>query len=146
MTQEEATNRILDLLPIIDDPAFVPCQWPTFEPTIVNGKSVMQMPYPIYSPEVDELRSLFFVAAGSVDPYGPLPEDPTQEGIPFSVGGTHFPLEYFATATLHQVHRYLKLASRGEHFCDGHIAGEFESGCIQAALRRLKELSPTVHH
>jgi hypothetical protein len=79
-----------------------------------------------------------------IDAYAPLPEDPTRDGIPFSVLGTSFRLEYFETATLNQVRRYLDLCTRGERFCDGHVAGELESGTILAALRRLRDLRSTM--
>ncbi len=60
--------------------------------------------------------------------------------MPFDVMGLRFRPEYFETATLNQVRRYLMLCTRGERFCDGHVAGEFDSGALLAALRRLRVL------
>lgn len=132
----EDVDRLLELLPLFESKDFVAATWPKRPPVIKDGKTYEQMPYPDYDPAVERFRSL----PSFVHPYDPLPEDTDQEGIKFSVLGAHFPLEYFETATANQVLRYISLLHRGERFCDGHIAGEFESGAVVAALRRLKQL------
>ena len=133
-------DQMLDLLPIIQAPDFVAFTWPELPARIENGKRVIQMPYPIYHEVVNKFWKLVYDTSAFIDPYAPLPEDPTQEGIPFSVLGTNFEPEYFQTATLNQVRRYLVLCTRGERFCDGYIANQFESGAFESALLRVKEL------
>ena len=133
-------DKILDLLPIIDAPGFQSHVWPDLPDIIENGTRIMQMPYPTYHEVVDQIWKLLYETSAYIDPYAPLPEDPTQEGVPFSVMGAHFPPQYFEAATLNQVRRYLVLCTRGERFCDGHIASQFECGSLQAALHRLRQL------
>lgn len=139
-SQQEAIDRLLEFLPIFEDPGFVPAVWPDRSYIDKGGKKVMGMPYPDYHPKVEEFRDCYPALAGGIHPYEPLPEDETQEGIPFSVAGATFTEEYFARATLDQVRRYLMLLGRGERFCDGHIDGEFRAGKIVMALRRLAVL------
>lgn len=133
-------DRMLEVLKVVESPDFVPFTWPEQEERIENGVRVLQMPYPVYHEVVYQLWKLLYETTAYIDPYAPLPEDPTQDGIPFSVLGAHFPRDYFESATLNQVRRYLVLCTRGERFCDGHIAGEFAGGSIVAALRRLRKL------
>lgn len=136
----EDIDSILELLKVVESPDLVAFTWPDLPERVENGVTELQMPYPVYHEVVDQLWKLLYETTAYIDPYAPLPEDPTQEGIPFSVLGAHFPPDYFETATLNQVRRYLVLCTRGERFCDGHIAGEFESGSFHAALRRLRRL------
>jgi len=125
---------------MFEDTAFEPFVWPPLSKQVIDGVEVTQMPYPVYDAKVDEFWKAFGASRGHVHPYGPLPEDPTQEGISFSVLGAYFPIEYFESATVDQIRRYFSLCMRGERFCDGYIASQFESGKIVAALRRLREL------
>lgn len=140
----EGIDQVLAFLPIIESPDFIPATWPKLDDRIVDGKRVTPMPYPEYNPVVDQLWNTFSQSGGFVHPYDALPEDPTEDGVTFSVLGAHFPPEYFQTATLNQVRRYLVLCSRGERFCDGHIESEFQSGSVVAALRRLHDLRKTM--
>lgn len=133
-------DRMLELLTVIEAPGFVAYSWPDLPERIENGVKVLQMPYPAYHEVVGQFWKVLYDTSAYIDPYAALPEDPTQEGIPFSVLGAHFPAAYFETATLNQVRRYLVLCTRGERFCDGHIASQFKSGSIPAALRRLRAL------
>lgn len=143
--KQEDIDQMLELLPIIQSPDFVPFTWPEQKERIENGVRVLQMPYPVYHEVVDRMWKLLYDTSAYIDPYAPLPEDPTAEGIPFSVMGAHFPPDYFESATLNQVRRYLVLCTRGERFCDGHIASQFESGSILAALKRLSFLKRELH-
>jgi hypothetical protein len=136
----DGIDELLAFLPIFEDPNFVPFVWPPLRKSIIDGKEVTHMPYPEYDPRVDDFWSTLARSGGRVHPYKSLPEDPTQEGITFSVMGAYFPIEYFETATINQVRRYLSLCTRGERFCDGHIASQFESGTLLAALHRLRHL------
>ena len=87
---------------------------------------------------VGQLHSLIVDTAALIDPYGQLLEDPTQDGIEFSGAGANLSPEYFETATVNQVRRYLVLLTRGERFCDGYIASQFDEGVLLAAFRRLR--------
>ncbi|MBX3097681.1 MAG: hypothetical protein KF812_12555 [Fimbriimonadaceae bacterium] len=133
-------DRMLELLKVVESPDFVAFTWPDLPERTENGVRVLQMPYPVYLEAVDQLWKALYDTTAYIDPYAPLPENPTQDGMLFSVLGAHFPPDYFETATLNQVRRYLVLCTRGERFCDGHIAGEFESGALHAALARLKQI------
>jgi hypothetical protein len=133
-------DRFLEIFRRVEEPGFVAATWPDLPVQIVDGVKVMTMPYPIYDPVIDKLWDLAYRSSLYIEPYAPLPEDPIQEGVRFSVVGAHFPPEYFETATLDQVRRYLVLCTRGERFCDGHIASQFENGSMVAALKRLKRL------
>jgi hypothetical protein len=131
----EDIDKLLELLPIMESPDFVAATWPQEVDT-----ADLQMPYPTYHPVVDQMRTLLFSTSAYIDPYAPLPEDPTQEGVPFNVMGVDYPLAYFETATVDQLRRYLVRCYRSERFCDGYIDSQFKSGSIQSALRRLREL------
>lgn len=137
---EQAIDELIGLLETIEAPDFVPASWPDRGSVEKDGVKVYNMPYPDYHPVVERMRWLFATVADGIDPYGPLPEDPTQDGIPFSVMGADFPIEYFQTATYDQLRRYFMLCLRGERFCDGHIESQFTSGSVAAALRRLAKL------
>jgi hypothetical protein len=135
-----AIDRLLELLPIFEDPEFVPATWPERFSIDSQGYRREHMPYPDYHPSVEEFRDRYPALVAGIHPYDALPEDETTEGIPFSVTGATFSHEYFAKATLDQIRRYFILLGRGERFCDGHIDGEFLAGKIVAALHRLAEL------
>src|SRR5688500_18811855 len=135
-----AIDRLLELLPIFEYPEFVAATWPERFSIDANGHRREHMPYPDYHPMVEEFRNRYPALVAGIHPYEALPEDETQEGVPFSVTGATFTHEYFAKATLDQIRRYLMLLGRGERFCDGHIDGEFRAGKVVAALRRLAVL------
>lgn len=135
--QREAIDRLLELLPTFEDPGFIPATWPERFHIDEEGKRHEHFPYPDYHPAVEEFRDRYPAFTDGIHPYEALPGDETAEGIPFSVTGATFSQEYFAQATLDQIHRYFALLSRGERFCDGHIDGEFRAGKVVAALRRL---------
>ncbi len=122
---------------------FTICTWTEPQTRAVDGRMHTAMPHPQYDPVVEVLWNLLYKTSAWIHPYDPLPEDPErvrEEGIAFSVLGVSHPPEFLARASLNQVRRYLVLCTRGERFGDGHIAGEFESGALLAALRRLREL------
>lgn len=135
-------EAVLSLKPIIDSLSVEEFRsWNGWEPMdLPEGGQALHIPYPNYHPVVEKWWNLLYQTPFYIDPYAALPEDPTPDGVPFSVMGAHFPPEYFDNATLDQVRRYMLLCTRGEKFCDGHIAGEFESGVIQAAFARLASL------
>ena len=133
-------GKMLALLPIIDSLDFQPYVRSDLPDFVENGTRTMQMSDRVYHKVVDRMWKLLYETSAFIDPYAPLPEDPAEDGVPFAVMGAYFPSEYFETATLNQVRRYLVLCTRGEHFSDGYIASEFESGSVQAAFRRLRHL------
>jgi type I restriction enzyme S subunit len=136
----------LSLKPIFDSLSVEEFRtWKGWEPIdLPEGGQSLHVPYPDYHPVVSQWFDLLYQTPFYIDPYAALPEDPTPDGVPFSVMGAHFPPEYFENATLDQVRRYMLLCTRGEKFCDGHIAGEFESGVIQAAFSRLEILEKSM--
>lgn len=138
--QVQAIDRLLELLPIFEDPDFVPAVWPDRSYVGKDGVRVNAMPYPDFHEAVEEFRNLYPQLKGNIHPYEPLPEDPSPDGVPFNVLGASWPVEWFVTATIDQIRRYMALLGRGERFCDGHIDGEFLAGKVVAALRRLREL------
>lgn len=138
--QRKAVNRLLDLLPALESADFVPATWPPRFHIDEAGVRHEHMPYPDYAPEVEEFLRVMPAFTADIHPYKALPEDDSQEDVPFSVLGASWPIEYFEEATVDQIRRYFALLHRGERFCDGHIGGEFEAGKVQAALRRLATL------
>lgn len=134
-------DRMLELLNVIEAPDVVPFTWPEQEERIENGVKVMQWPYPDYHPVVDEMWQLLYNTSAYIDPYKVLPEDPRglEDGADTLSVLNNCP-GAIPTATLNQIRRYLVLCTRGERFCTGYIAGEFESGSMLAAFHRLKEL------
>ena len=140
LSQREAIERLLGLLPAFEAPDFVPATWPPRFQIDEAGVRHEHMPYPDYAPEVEQFRDWAPAFTAGIHPYNALPEDETPNGIEFNVLGTSFPLEYFESASIDQIRRYFSLLNRGERFCDGHIGGEFEAGKVQAALQRLAAL------
>lgn len=136
-------EAVLNLKPIFDSLSVEEFRsWNGWEPMeLPEGGQALRVPYPDYHPVVNQWFELLYKTPFYIDPYAALPEDPTPDRVPFSVMGAHFPPEYFENATRDQVRRYMLLCTRGEKFCDGHIAGEFESGVIQAAFNRLGQLA-----
>lgn len=126
----------------METPGFKVYEWETpVTTTKEKGRNVMFIGGPTYHPLVHEL--LWGLACESslyIDPYAVLAEDPSPEGAPFDVMKASFTTEYFATSTINQVRRYLVLCTRGERFCDGHIASQWDSGALPAPLRRFREL------
>lgn len=135
-------EAVLSLKPIFDSLSVEEFRsWNGWEPMdLPEGGQALHVPYPNYHPVVNQWFDLLYKTPFYIDPYAALPEDPSPDGVTFSVTGAHFPPEYFENATLDQVRRYMLLCTRGEKFCDGHIAGEFERGVIQAAFNRLQQL------
>jgi hypothetical protein len=136
----ENIDKVLEFIEVFEDPVFVAFVWEPSRTAMKDGKEVRTMPYPAYHEKFDEFFREFNRTGGFIHPYRPLPEDPTQEEIPFSVLGAYFPIEYFETATVNQIRRYFSLCCRGERFCDGYKASQFENGKVLAALKRLRQL------
>ncbi len=134
-------DRMLELLPILEDPSFTAATWPVLEPKIVDGVKVVQLPYPIYAPEIERLWELCYRTSCFTPPYEVLPEDPP--GLELGTGTLEVlnSVRAMETATLAQLRRYFVLCTRSERFCDGYIAGQIESGIFVAALRRLRDLA-----
>lgn len=133
-------DLMLALMEVIESPGFDIATWPHREPQSLDGRFVRQMPYPDYHSVVDELTRMCYETSTFIDPYGLLPEDP--RGLDPDSGATNLlssPRD-MDSASLDQIRRYLVICTRGERFCDGHIAAEFEKGCLQAAMRRLRKL------
>ena len=134
-------DKMLELLAIMESPDFVAFVWIEPQPRIEAGVQTMQIPYPDYHPVVTKLVTLLYNTSAYIDPYTPLPEDSMpNDGTEVWHYWTDPEPETFSSATLNQVRRYLVLCTRGERFCEGHIASQFESGALHAALSRLAVL------
>ncbi len=133
-------DKMLKLLAIIESPDFQSHIWPDLPDAFENGTRIAQMPYPVYHEVINQMWQLLYETTAYIDPYACLPEDSSLDGVSIGVMGAHFPPAYFESATLNQVRRYLVLCTRGERFCDGHIAKQFEIGSIHAALKRVRHL------
>lgn len=118
-----AANKLLRLLEEMEDPTFN-----FFEPSETG--------WPIYHPIFHRLWKLLYESSLYLDPYGRLPDDQNWTGEV----AAWYPVEYFESASLDQVRRYLLHCTRGERFCDGHMAAQWDLGCLLASLRRFREL------
>lgn len=146
----EAIRRLLELLPILEQPGFEIADWPKLpERFDANGRKIVQMPYPEYRPIVDDLRERIAAALDGMDIRQTLPEDPIDKAGTYAKGQPipprailhgKSPLVDFERSTKAQILRYLGWAMRGEYDSDGHIDEQFKSGALVAALRRLSEL------
>jgi hypothetical protein len=119
--------------------------WNGWEPwEIEPGVQVLHVPYPDYHPVVQEWSVTVYCTPFYIDPYREVPGK--QRGVPpprfLGIGdrGNPSPAEFFRDADLDEVRQYMAVCLRGEKWCDGHIASEFERGVIQAAFGRLNEL------
>jgi hypothetical protein len=121
--------------------------WNGWEPwEIEPGVQVLHVPYPDYHPVVQEWNVAVYCTPFYIDPYrGTKPNEPIPHPRFLNIGdrGHPTPDEYFADADLDEVRQYMAVCLRGEHWCDGHIAGEFERGVIQAAFQRLEQVAKT---
>lgn len=91
--------------------------------------SFFDSPYGVTAPEVGQLVDLFGAPNWTDSAYQPTAalaqlRDPA----------------VVAQASLAQVRTLATVFVRGEHFCEGFWAGEFENGNIQRVLRRLQTL------
>lgn len=136
----QGIDAVLEFLPIFEAADFESCTWPKLEPRMENGVQVTPMPYPVYTEPVEKFRQALLDTGAYLDPYALLPEDPRGLQPGLDTVKVLSCTEDFATASLNQIRRYFVICFRGERFCDGHIAGQFESGHIVAALRRIREL------
>jgi hypothetical protein len=125
-------RKLVALLAKMESPGFRFCEATT---------AAERRPGPVYGSAFDELWKLVYESSLFIHPYAALPEDPTPDGIPFHVMGATFEPDDFRSATIDQVRRYLVLCTRGERFCDGHMAAQWASGALLAALRRFRELT-----
>lgn len=137
----EDIDRMPELLQVIEEPQCQLATWPDRTHVEADGTVVNQSPYPDYHPVVDEFIPFCCESSAFIDPYGLLPEDPPVrgEGEPVTPRILTSP-EDMRTATLNQIRRYFVILTRGEYWCDGYIAQQFEDGLLQAAVRRLREL------
>jgi hypothetical protein len=118
--------------------------WNGLEPTKgESGVKVHQVPYPSYHPAVWEWSEAVYETKFYINPYrGEKSGNPTLHPRFLNIGAQGYltPEAFFANADLDEVRQYMAICLRGEKWCDGHIAGEFERGVIQAAFQRLEQL------
>ncbi len=89
----------------------------------------VELPYPVYSPDVTE-----FFAFASQEWWCDF------NYVPATAGEMIENDEIIRTATIDQLKTLLTYCVRGERFCDGHWATVLETGRVQAILRRPREL------
>lgn len=87
-----------------------------------NNKTVEFTPYPNYAPEVIKALDMLEPDYNYLTNFEKMKNKEIEE------------LERKEIAT------YLTFISRGERFCDGHIAGYVESGKLLELMLRLKEI------
>ncbi len=134
-------DRALAILPVVEAEGFVSHTWDGDGRSVVDGRTVTSMAYPVYHPVVRTLWDLGYDSSAFIDPYAVLPEDP--EGTEPGTGMLRVlpGPESMAAATLDQIRRYLVLCLRAERFNEGYIGAELkEGGRMRAALHRLREL------
>jgi hypothetical protein len=143
---DEDILRVLRFKPIFDSLTVDQFRsWNDWFPIEVEpGVQVLHVPYPSYHPVVSEWNDAVYCTPFYIDPYREV--SGKEGGVPpprfLHIGdrGHPTPEQFFADADLDEVRQYMAVCLRGEHWCDGHIAGEFKRGVIQAAFNRLKEL------
>jgi hypothetical protein len=118
--------------------------WNALEPPKgESGVKVHQVPYPSYHSAVWEWNEAVYETKFYINPYrGENSGEPIPHPRFLNIGarGHTTPEEFFAKADLDEVRQYMAICLRGEKWCDGHIAGDFERGVIQAAFQRLEQL------
>jgi type I restriction enzyme S subunit len=145
------TDAVLDLKPTLD--SLTVEQFRTWngprnvrtEPMeLEGGGQALHVPYPDYHPVVTHWTEAVYCTPFYIDPYREVPGKkggvPPPRFMDLGEPGRPTPEESFAVADLDEVRQYMSLCLRGEKWCDGFIAGEFERGVIQAAFARLHQL------
>jgi hypothetical protein len=138
--RKQSMDRVLGLLPTLEDPNFKVGEWHGGDTRVEDGQKVMSMPFIAYHPAIKKLWKILYDSSAYIDAYAQLPEDIIPMGEEFCPQTIHLTPRYFETATLNQVRRYLVLITRGERLCEGYIAQQHESGALVVALRRLRSL------
>jgi Family of unknown function (DUF6508) len=109
-----------------------------------DGGEAIHLPWPSYHPVVQEWIEAVWDTPFYIDPYHGIRDgDPIPDPKFLNIGeaGYPSPVEFFQASNLSMVRQYMAVCIRGEKWCDGHIAAEFERGVIQAAFARLSGLS-----
>lgn len=109
-------RRALDAAAALPEDEY--CSW---------SESSGSLPWPVYSPEVEDLRN-FIAAAGLVVPY----RWQDWSGIERHRGGGGMD-----TAPVEDAVRMTTAVIRSERFTDGSIDGALRDGTLQAAVRRI---------
>jgi len=142
----EAAEVVLRLKPIFDSLTTEQFRtWNGFEPMdLPEGGTVLHVPYPEYHPVVTQWSTAVYCTPFYIDPYrevrGQSGGIPPPRFLGIGERGRPTPTEFFADVDMDEVRQYMSVCIRGEHWCDGHIASEFERGVIQAAFHRLERL------
>lgn len=137
---EQDIDKLLELLPVMEEAGFVVATWPDREPAVQGEIVAQQMPYPTYHAVIDQFIALVSNSTLACDPYAILPEDPPGLVAGTGTTGVLQTANQMQTATLGQLRRYFMLCARGERFCEGYVDGQFQTGALVAAFRRLKSL------
>lgn len=108
-----------------------------------EGGEAIHVPWPQYHPVVHQWSEAVYETVFYIDPYhGQSPSNPNPHSRFLDIGSARGsgPGAFFEDSTLEDVRQYMAVCIRGEKFCDGHIAGEFERGIIQEAFAQLEYL------
>lgn len=130
---EDKRRAVLAIAVAFDQADFVPAKWIVPELRVENGKTIHTLGWPEYDPRVEEFFAAVWADGG--DPY---------EGEPWQAFYYQFFEDpgRFATASPSDLRRFLMILKRRERFGDGTIESAFKRGLVQAAVRRLRELTP----
>jgi hypothetical protein len=141
----EDINRILALKPIFD--SLTSDEFRSWKVTdriqLEGGREFIQLPWPEYHPIFQEWSDMVWNTPFFIDPYhGIKSGDPIPDPKFLDIGKRNHSTiaDFFANATLATIRQYMAVCIRGERWCEGHVAGEFERGVIQAAFNRLEQL------
>ena len=121
----DAVTELREALDAVEAAGPPYAHWPRHEP---DERGVIQMPYPLYTPAVDRLRS----AAGRLVV---VFEWPAWAGY-----SAYDAPEALAAAPVHDALRMITRTLRGERFVDGALEGELDAGRFQAAVRRVLDV------
>jgi hypothetical protein len=105
-----------------------------------EGGEAIHVPWPQYHPVVHEWSEAVYETVFYIDPYHGIKEGkPIPDPKFLNIGEQDHPSpsNFFAKANLATTRQYMAVCIRGEKWCDGFIAREFERGVIQAAFNRL---------
>lgn len=134
-------EEVLRLKPVFDSLTVDQFRsWNGWDPwEIEPGVQILHVPYPDYHPVVRQWIIAVQCSPFCIDAYVTTGES-KERFCGLGAPGRPTPREFFSEVDLDEVRRFMVLSQRGERFCDGNMAGDFERGVIQAAFGRLNEL------
>ncbi len=134
-------EEVLRLKPVFDSLTVDQFQyWNGWEPMdLPEGGKALHVPYPEYHPVVRQWIIAVQCSPFCIDAYVTTGESKERFWL-LGAPGRPTPREFFSEVDLDEVRRFMVLSQRGERFCNGNMASDFERGVIQAAFHGLEEL------